>query len=193
MNFRELKAAVASYAVRTEEELPLALLITLAESKFAGSIRHRLAERQVDIPVAKGARSFPLPPDFHEARSFKIAGRPLTLASIDALDGSPGCTDRYAIIGTDVHLQSRPAEPVTIAVTYYARVPALTEAAPTNWLLTAFPDVVLYAVLVEFAIWSADADAQARYAALLGVALGNLAADHMRGAFSGSTLQTRRF
>lgn len=192
MNLRELKSAVASYAVRTEEELPLALLITLAESKFAGSIRHRLAERQVDIPVAKGARSFPLPPDFHEARSFKTAGRPLTLASIDGLDGSPGCTDRYAIIGTDVHLQSRPAEPVTIAVTYYARVPALTEAAPTNWLLTSYPDVYLYAVLVESAIWDQNTDAQARYAALLGVALGNLAADHARGAFSGSTLQVRR-
>lgn len=193
MNIRELKAAVASYAVRTEEELPLALLIMLAETKFTGSVRHRLAERQQDIAVAKGARSFPLPPDFQAARSIKIAGRPLTLASIDALDASPGPTDRYAIVGTDVHLQSRPAEAVTVAITYYARVPALTEAAPSNWLLTAFPDVYLYGVLVESAIWDQNTDAQARYAALLGVALGNLAADHTRSAFSGSTLQTRRF
>lgn len=192
MNLRELKAAVASYAVRTEEELPLALLITLAESKFTASVKHRLAERQQDIAVTKGARSFPLPADFQAARSIKIAGRPLVLASIDVLDGSPGCTDRYAIVGNAVHLHSAPAEAVTIALTYYARVPALTEAAPTNWLLTAFPDVYLYAALVEFAIWSQDADAQARYPALLGVALGNLAADHTRSAYSGSTLQVRR-
>ncbi len=191
MNLLQLRAALADYTTR--DDLPTSTLIALAESKFASSVKHRLSETQIDIPVAKGARSFPLPADFREARSFKVAGRPLTLASIDALDGSPGCTDRYAIVGNAVHLHSAPAEPITVALTYYARVPALTEAAPTNWLLTTFPDVYLYAVLVEYAIWAQDQEKQASYATLLGVALGNLSADYTRSAFSGSTLQTRRF
>jgi hypothetical protein len=187
----QLRAALADYTSR--DDLPISTLIALAESKFASSVKHRLSETQIDIPVAAGVRSFPLPADFREARSIKVAGRPLILASIDALDGSPGCTDRYAIVGNAVHLHSAPADPITVALTYYARVPALTEAAPTNWLLTTFPDVYLYAVLVEYAIWAQDQEKQASYATLLGVALGNLSADHARSAFSGSTLQTRRF
>ncbi|MCJ2030717.1 hypothetical protein MKK50_15180 [Methylobacterium sp. J-043] len=191
MNLLELRTALADYTARSD--LPITTLISLAESKFASSVKHRLGERQVEIAVAKSARSFPLPADFREARSIKLDGRPLTLASIDDLDNAPGCTDRYAIVGTDVHLQSRPAESAKIALTYYARVPALTEAAPSNWLSATFPDVYLYAALVEYAIWAQDKEKQASYAALLGVALGNLSADHTRSAFSGSTLQTRRF
>lgn len=189
-NLLELRTAVADYTVRSD--LPTATLITMAESKFASSVRHRLAERVVEIVVARGATSFPLPLDFQEGRSIKIASQPLTLASIDALNALPGATNRYAIVGNAVHLQSRPAEAVTVSLTYYARVPALTEAAPTNWLLATFPDVYLYAVLVEYAIWANNTDAQASYATLLGVALGNLNADHARGSFSGSTLMARR-
>ena len=190
-NILELKAAVADYTVRSD--LPINTLIALAESKFASSIKHRLSEKHVEIAVAKDAASFLLPADFQEGRSLKVNHRPLTLASIDALNATPGETEQYAIVGSTVRLQSRPAAPVTIALTYYARVPALTEATPTNWLLSTFPDVYLYAVLVEYAIWAQDQEKQASYATLLGVALGNLAADHARGSFSGSTLQTRRF
>lgn len=190
-NIIELKAAVADYTTRSD--LPLNTLIALAESKFASTIKHRLAERYAEIAVAKDAASFPLPVDFQEGRSLKIAHQPLTLVSIDSLNATPGDTDRYAIVGSTVRLQSRPAKDITVGLTYYARVPALTEAVPTNWLLATFPDVYLYGVLLEFAIWAQDQDKQTTYGTLLAAALGNLNTDHARGSFSGSTLQTRRF
>jgi hypothetical protein len=190
-NVLELKAAVADYSVRSD--LPINTLIALAESKFASSIKHRLSEKYTEIAVAKDAASFSLPVDFQEGRSLKVSHKPLTLASIDALNANPGEVEQYAIVGNTVRLQSRPAKDITVGLTYYARVPALTDTNATNWLLTTFPDVYLYAVLVEYAIWAQDQDKQAAYATLLGVALGNLAADHAKGSFSGSTLQTRRF
>lgn len=190
-NILELKAALADYTTRSD--LPLNTLIALTEAKFASTIKHRLAERYTEIPVATGVASFPLPVDFQEGRNLQIAHQPLTLASIDSLNAEPGDTNRYAIVGTTVRLQSRPAKDVAVGLTYYARVPALTEAAPTNWLLSTFPDVYLYGVLLEYAIWAQDQDKQAAYGTLLAAALGNLNTDHARGSFSGSTLQTRRF
>lgn len=190
-NLNELKAAVADYTTRTD--LPIATLIALAESKFASTVKHRLAERYAEIAVARDAAAFPLPADFQEGRSLRVNHRPLTLASIDALNADPGDTDRYAIVGSTVRLQSRPARDITVALTYYGRVPALTDSAPTNWLLATFPDVYLYGVLLEYAVWAQDADKQTTYGTLLAAALGNLNTDHARGSFSGSTLQARRF
>ncbi len=190
-NINELRSAVADYTTRSD--LPLATLIAMAESKFASTVKHRLGEKFVEIAVPAGAASFPLPADFQEGRSLKIDHHPLTLTSIDALNIGPGDTDRYAIVGNTVRLQNRPAKDVVVSLTYYARVPALTDAAPTNWLLSTFPDVYLYGVLIEYAVWAQDNDKQTLYASLLGVALGNAASDHARGSFSGSTLQSRRF
>lgn len=192
MNFAELRAALFSYTGE-RADYPFTTLVQMAESKFASTVQHRLSETYTDLPVAKDAASVPLPADFQTARSIKLKGIPLTLASIDALDGTPGLTNRYVIVGNTLRLQSPAAEPLSVALTYYARVPALTETAPTNWLSTTFPDVYLYGTLVEFAIWSQDPDKQAQYAALLIAALANLSRDHAKGSFSGSTLQTRRF
>lgn len=192
MTLAELRAALFSYTGE-RADYPFTTLVQLAESKFASTVRHRLSETQTDLPFAKDATSAPLPADFQVARSLKLKGVPLTLASIDALDGTPGPTNRYVIIGNTVRIQSPAAEPLSLALTYYARVPALTEAAPSNWLSATFPDVYLYATLIEFAIWSQDPDKQAQYASLLSVALSNLNADHAKGSFSGSTLQIRRF
>ncbi|MGC5777576.1 phage adaptor protein [Methylobacterium sp. NFXW15] len=190
-NVNELKSAVVDYTTRSD--LPLNVLIALAETKFASVIKHRLSEKYVDIAVAAGSASFPLPVDFKEGRSIKINHQPLTLASIDSLNADPGLTNQYAIVGNTIRLQSRPAKDATVALVYYSRVPALTDANQTNWLLTAFPDVYLYGVLLEYAIWAQDQDKAAAYSQLFATALANLAADHAKGSFSGSTLQTRRF
>ena len=39
---------------------------------------------------------------------------------------------------------------------YRARIPALTDADPSNWLLTYSPDVILYAALMQSAPYLAD-------------------------------------
>ncbi len=190
-NVNELKTAVADYTTRSD--LPLNTLIALAETKFASTVKHRLSEKYVDIAVTAGSASFPLPVDFQEGRSLKLNHVPLSLCSIDSLNANPGDTNQYAIVGSTIRLQSRPAKDIAVALVYYSRVSALTDANQTNWLLTAFPDVYLYGVLLEYAIWAQDADKQTTYGTLLATALANLSADHAKGSFSGSTLQSRRF
>lgn len=42
-------------------------------------------------------------------------------------------------------------------ITYYARIPALTATDPSNWLIDKAPDVYLYGLVEEIAIWERDA------------------------------------
>ena len=53
----------------------------------------------------------------------------------------------YTIAGGK--LQIVPARAGSVILTYYSRLPALTTAAPTNWLLQKSPHVYLYSVLAE--------------------------------------------
>ena len=39
--------------------------------------------------------------------------------------------------------------PTSATLIYYAKIPALSDANPTNWLLTRYPDAYLYACLLE--------------------------------------------
>ena len=57
----------------------------------------------------------------------------------------------YTIIGDNYHLGPSPDAVYTIEITYYKKVDALSDAAPTNTMLTNNPDVYLYATLLEAA------------------------------------------
>lgn len=59
---------------------------------------------------------------------------------------------KYAMLVNDVlYLAPVPDAAYVIDMTYYMGVPALTDGAPTNWLLTQYPDVYLYGALVHAA------------------------------------------
>ena len=42
-----------------------------------------------------------------------------------------------------------PASVYTMEMVYYAKIPALSDSATTNWCLTANPDLFLYGALME--------------------------------------------
>ena len=46
-------------------------------------------------------------------------------------------------------LKIRPLSTTAIRLDYFQKIPALTDAAATNWLLTAHPDLYLFGALVE--------------------------------------------
>lgn len=64
----------------------------------------------------------------------------------------------YAVEGTWLELfpAPTPEEPTTLEMTYYAKVPALTEEAPVNWLLRTNPGVYFYGALLHSAPYLLD-------------------------------------
>ncbi|KQO43027.1 phage adaptor protein [Methylobacterium sp. Leaf85] len=58
-----------------------------------------------------------------------------------------GSAQYYTVAGNKIRLA--PARAGTIETVFYQRVPPLTSAAPTNWLITKAPQLYLYGVLAE--------------------------------------------
>lgn len=155
--------------------------IQLAEARFNRTLRHRRMETTATIDLTSGVGS--LPPDYLEWRSVVYAGnprKPLECTTLDYLElynpsGISGRPDLFAITGDTIKVSRQSSD--NLSMTYYARIPALTSDAPTNWLLTYAPDTYYYGVLVEYAIMYRDQGLIAQYGEALRLALDMLKQD----------------
>ncbi|WP_037460674.1 phage adaptor protein [Sinorhizobium fredii] len=150
-------------------------LIGLAELKLNRGLRVADMEVTDDISLVDGDGT--LPADFLEAREVKNAtGVPIRAVSLQQLTSSymdrSGTPAGYAIVGSTMKV--RPSSDEDITVTYYGKIPGLTPANPTNWLLTKAADVYLYALVNEIAIWAKDVDGAQAAQQLLMLALSGI-------------------
>lgn len=150
-------------------------LIGLAELKLNRGLRVADMEVTDEISLVDGDGT--LPADFLEAREVKNAlGIPIRAVSLQQLTSSymdrSGTPAGYAIIGSTIKV--RPASDEDITVTYYGKIPGLTPANPTNWLLEKAADVYLYALVNEIAIWAKDVDGAQAAQQLLMLALSGI-------------------
>ncbi|WP_077960832.1 phage adaptor protein [Ensifer adhaerens] len=130
----------------------------LAELKFNRMLRVGDMETTAAIAVVDG--DAPLPADYVEARQvLSASGRPIRAMPLQQLaesgPASVGCPLGYAVVGNRIKVF--PAGSYGLTMTYYARIPPLSTASPTNWLLEKAPDVYLYGLVEEIAIWERDA------------------------------------
>ncbi|AUX76793.1 phage adaptor protein [Sinorhizobium fredii] len=131
--------------------------LALAELKLNRVMRVADMEKTVAVPLTEGEGS--LPADFLEARQVLAAsGRALRALPLQELSNhvtSDGAPIGYAIVGSAI--QVRPKRGENIQLTYYGKIPPLTAGAPGSWLIERAPDVYLYALVEEIAIWERDA------------------------------------
>ena len=90
----------------------------------------------------------------------------------------------YTVVGSTIKV--RPIMDGDLTVTYYGKIPALTPANPTNWLLEKAPDVYLYALVTEIAIASKDQAGVQAGMQSLGLALQGLAIEDERRRWGNS-------
>lgn len=165
--FSGIQAHIVSTAMRTgDTEFTAAVLnfITLFETRVNRSLRVGAMEKTAVLtPNASGAIT--LPADYLEFRSVQptTAGYgPMELVAPDfqvgRYDGS-GVPQRFSIAGST--LQTYPNANGAVRVVYFAKIPPLSDAAPTNWLLAAAPDLYLYGSLLEAAPYMEE-DARAQ-------------------------------
>jgi hypothetical protein len=74
---------------------------------------------------------------------------------------------------------------------YFARVPALSDAAPTNWLLNAASDAYLYGALIHSAPYLKDDARAATWASFYQSAIDSLNTASDAAKYSGSGLRMR--
>lgn len=124
--------------------------VARAEAVFNRQLRTPQMETRDTLAVTGEITD--LPADFLELRAIYQEGSPdrvmhsMSPGGLRSLYyGQTGTPVAYAIVRQT--LVVAPVGDATLKIVYYARIPALTSDAPTNWLMTEHPDLYLHQVL----------------------------------------------
>lgn len=156
--YAELKTAVGDWLNRSDLDSVIPNFISLAEAQFNRSIRHRKmvtrADATLDTPY------FAVPNDWLQTIRFQLNTNPATpllfVTPEQALEESMVYSAGqqplfYTTIGQQFQVVPTPDTSYEAELLYYAKIPALSDSATTNWLLTESPDIYLYGALIQSA------------------------------------------
>jgi hypothetical protein len=175
-NFTDLKTSVASWLHRTDLTAIIPDLITSAEARLNRALR--LSQMETDAALV-GVPSSPfvaLPSTIQTPIALWIT----TYSPRDKLtylqpqdlpyDTAQGYPSYWTIDGSNIKF-NRPVDlAYAITLRYYQRL-QLSDAAPTNFLLTNNPDLYLYAVLMEASPYEANDERMGVWASKYSAAL----------------------
>lgn len=192
-SYDDLVEKAALWLDRDDLEERIPDFIALTEARLNRLLR-TLNMEVTDLWVADG-ETFALPDDFRMLREAHIEGspdRPLRGMSPSAIpnmfNGASGIPTAYAIRDRTLMLAPPPASAVTISAIYMRRVPPLTSSLPSNWLLEEHPDIYVWGVLFQAAIYIRDNDAIGAAKTMLDEAIGELKMASNRDRWGGAPL-----
>lgn len=174
--------------------------IVLHEARANRVLRERNMVVRATATLSQGY--IQLPNDFKEAIQLQMntgtdpLPRPLsqiTPEQADKIRAEAVLVDPtyYCIVGNHLEVVPYTSEALTIEMAYYKGVPALTAAAPTNWLLQQHPDYYFYGALVHSAPYLRDDERITTWGALANAAQDEMLLAIERARYSGSRLRTR--
>lgn len=169
-DYTELQASVADWMHRTNLTGNIPEFITLAEARIKAILQAEFQGKTGMLSTVNGQNYVTLPSDLLRAHSLSI---PNTAPSIDYVtpaqlgssyfEGDVGIPQKYTTIGDRVYFGPTPDRVYSVFCAYQAEVPPLTDLAPTNTLLTKWPNVYLWATLTEAAKYCRDRESQASF------------------------------
>lgn len=174
--YAQLKSAVADWLERADLGERTADFIALAESRLNRLLRARLLESDQSLAATPGSRLIPLPTGFREpvalwleTASGRQALRFVDVASLEAASGRG--QPRYWTIDAGSIAFERPCDQAYgLTLRMMGRL-ALSDAAPSNGVLSDYPDLYLFGALVEAAPYLRDAELLSLFAARFEAAL----------------------
>jgi hypothetical protein len=163
--YSELQQAVIDWVNNPEITQSVTTFITLAEAKFNRELRTR--DMLIRAEAITTNEYVAVPGDFLENYSLELnmtqIGPQQSLAFIGPLEAKvlkankiTGLVRYYTIIDGAFELLPAPPGNTDLVLTYYQKIPALSESQTTNWLLTKSPDLYLYSTLLEAAPYLKD-------------------------------------
>lgn len=170
--YDELLSAGADWLNRADLVDQLPAFVSLGEAQLNRELRVR--DMMVRANTTSNQENVELPADWLEHYSLVVMpggvpSAPLRYLSekesneIKAtMSSPPGVPIGYTLIANMIELVPAPGDNVDLRMVYYARIPSLGAATPTNWLLTKSPDLYLYATLMNAAPYLKD-DARATF------------------------------
>lgn len=158
--YSELKTAVADFLNRDDLTDVIPTFIALGEAQISRDLRHWRQQRRVTTTLNEGFEF--LPSDFLEAVHFYIdtgeGEKTLEFASMAEISrrkmnnaGISGEPAVYTINAGQIEVVPAPDDSYPLALVYYGKTVSLSDETTTNWLLSYFPDIYLYASLMHSA------------------------------------------
>ena len=157
-NYCELQTAVANWLDRDDLAARIPEFIVLCEARFNRSLRIRAMETlDISVDTVGGTSTVALPTGYVQMRDISLITSPITQLQyltpeiMNRLNAGSftGKPETYTIIANNILFGPTPDAAYDISMLYYKTFDALTDAAPTNWVITNAPDVYLYGALLE--------------------------------------------
>lgn len=195
-DYSTLKSTIADYLNRQDLLPQIPTFIQLAESEFNTRLRTR--EMIVRATATSDNEYVQLPSDWLEAINLQIVGgtSPLRYVTLDEADQIVEHklytkVSAYSLMSGAIELVPAPGDDVEIEMVYYAKLPALSDSTPSNWLLVKAPDAYLYGALMHAQPFLMDDQRMPTFAALYNARLEALQYESDKAAHSGSPLVAR--
>lgn len=188
--YAELKTAIADFLNRDDLGAVASTFISLAEAQIDRDVRHWRQEKRVEVVPDEQYEN--LPHDFIEFQDLNLNdGTGLQLVSTAEMQSlkrnsqESGKPLYFRSTADQIEFYPVPNGDYTLSLHYYARVPALTDADPSNWVLVYAPDIYLYGALIHSAPYLQDDPRIQVWASLYQSAVESLRREGERGKHSG--------
>jgi len=195
-NYATLQSAIADYLNRADLTAQIQTFIQFAEADLNTRLRSR--EMIVNATATSDGQFVALPPDWLEAINMMIVGgqSPLRYITPDEADTiikaqTFTSTRFYSMTTGIIELVPPAVDDITIDMVYYGKIPALSDANTTNWLLTKAPDVYLYGALTHAAPFLMDDQRMAVFSQIYLARVQSLQDESQKALHSGSPLISR--
>lgn len=195
--YAELKSAVADFLNRDDLTNTIDTFIDMAEAQLNRDVRHWKMEQRSTAEIDD--QYLTLPTDWLETIRITMQDTVpyvLNLASRDQIEeyrlrgaNVSGKPVYYSHIAGEIELYPTPDATYDIELLYTQKIEALSDSNTSNWLLALAPDLYLYAVLMETAIYLHDDDRIAAYASIYQSKLAALNAESKKATVSGTGLK----
>jgi hypothetical protein len=195
-NYATLQSAIADYLNRADLTAQIQTFIQFAEADLNTRLRSR--EMIVNATATSDGQFVALPPDWLEAINMMIVGgqSPLRYITPDEADTiikaqTFTSTRFYSMTTGIIELVPPAVDDITIDMVYYGKIPALSTANTTNWLLTKAPDVYLYGALTHAAPFLMDDQRMGVFSQIYLARVQSLQDESQKALHSGSPLISR--
>lgn len=201
-SYASLKATLADWLNRADLVAQIPAFIALFESAFNDDPRARVQDSVVISTAPIANELTPVPADYVQMQRLGVDGStrrpeglelvtPTQLGGMRAAHRTAGEPLYYAIIGRQLRVVPVPDKEYTVEMEYYAKVPALSDANPSNWLLREHPGLYLYGALIHAEPYLKNDDRVATWQALYNSGMEALNVTDDRAMLSGATLKMR--
>lgn len=194
-----LQASIASWLHRSDLTSLIPDFIVLAESRIAKDLRLRKMVVDTSLTAVAATQALALPSDFLEIENLSVSTsteRNLVYMNIESLNvkypvgGYTGVPVAYTLESGNILFGPTPDQAYTIPILYYGRISPLATTS-SNWLLTDYPSVYLFAALAEAADYLNNEKAVMKWEQKYNALVAQLQDTDDRSMFSGSQLRVR--